>query len=1017
MRIFLFFVITSFFNCDFLKAQPGCSDTSFRVRYSSADDYSIRSHITTLDNGFVMIGNIYDNTGTLGKGLIFKIDNGGEITWSRKVTNGINPIYLNKVLQVSDGSYIIGGTIRLADITKQNVFIAKIDAGGNLLWSNLFDHTAHFNPIDELAFFSMAEGNNGDILAAWNGVHAIGDNADSSYAIICRLNSSGNAVWSKAFVSNDDVFTHPSGIYSENNNIIVVGQVWDQAIPCQSPSLGVVPGLYFGMKLNESNGGLQLLKSYCYNEIPSNESWGISGTLVNRFFSSTKIGNNQYALFGIPLGITTANYFYYYVVFDQQMNLIKTKRFKTPRINSTYPQAFLKSNGDINVNMIGARSYWAILDSADNIKRQKRISFSATSGFSSFNSFSYKYPDITTRVTNYNIGNNKFSEFIQLQDNDESINSCLGIDTSFVEKIPFTVTPVNWNWKYIIDNPVLSSPGGFTISDALIIKEAICQQISRCDTLKIIGADTVCITGQEEDYTVFKNPECRKHITWQFDSTLVSSANQINDSTIRFIFQAPFKAPHQTTLYASITGACGTLKDSLKILLLPTLKPIGNDTVICPGQQIRLTPGYWFKNYHWQDGSTDSVFIVTQPGTYYVRVQAYCGYYMEDTIQITAPQVVFNHIASKCNGDSVTLKAMAGLNNYSWSPNYNSIPVSDSVIHVYPDSSIYYRVIANTAGGCTVSDSILVTVNHSPVIHLGIDTSFCQGSSIVLDAGPGFTAYQWSNESATQTITINNPGIYIIKATDNNGCVSKDTLQVLSLLPKPVISLQDQAILCKDQNDTLHIANGFVSYIWQDGTTNNFYYVTQPGTYWVQVTNSFACKTSDTVTIIKLYDLPAGFIFTDTSVCKDGTVILLPNKTFSGYLWSTGSTTSSITVVAQGNYSLQVTDQNGCKGEEFVLVKERDCLNKIFFPSGFTPNNDGRNDLFKPFVDGTLQYYELVIYNRWGQLVFKTKDYNKGWNGMLAGSGQDNAVFAWVCRYQFKNQLMETQKGTFTLIR
>jgi gliding motility-associated-like protein len=1009
------FILLFWASLQEISAQT-CADSSYRVRYSSANDYSIRDHVTTLDNGAVMVGAIYDNADTLAKGIIIRIDNGGEIVWSRKITNGTNSIYLSKVIQMSDGSYIISGYIRLTDNTKQNIFLAKLDAAGNLIWNNLYEHTAHFNPTDELAFFSLTEGNNRDILTAWNGVHG-GNNYDSSYAVISRLNSSGVPIWSKAFVSNDDVLTHPSGIYSENNSIVIVGQVWDQAIPCPPPQAGLLPGLYFGMKVSEATGILQLLKSYCYNEIPSNQSWGISSSILNRFFSSTKIGSDQYALFGLPQGLTNLNYFYYYVVFDQQMNMVKTKRFKTPRFSGTYPQAFLKSNGDININLIGARSYWAAIDSADNIKRQKKMSFNATSGFSGFTNFSYKYPDITTLVTNYSIGSNKFSEFIQLQDNDESINSCLGSDTSFVERMPFSVTPVTWNWKYIIDNPVISSPGTFIASDTLIIKESICQQISRCDTLKIIGADTVCVIGQQEEYTVFKNPECRKHISWQFDTTVISLANQINDSTIQIRFETPLIAAQQTTLYASITGNCGTLKDSLKISLLPTLKPIGNDTVICPGQQIHLTPGYWFKEYLWQDGSTDSVFIATQPGTYYVRVQAYCGYYMNDTIQITRPQVVLNHLTSKCNGDSITVKAIADLNNYSWSPNYNLIAVSDSVIRVFPDSSTYYTITALTNNGCTIKDSILVTVNHSLAIYLGNDTSFCQGSSIVLDAGAGFIDYQWSNESPAQTISINSPGIYSITAKDNNGCFSKDTLQVLSLLPKPVISLHDQNILCKQQNDTLHIVNGFTSYLWQDGTTNSFYPVIQPGTYWAEVINSSGCKTSDTVTIIKLFASPADFIFTDTIICKGGSVLLLPNKTFSEYLWNTGAVSSSIRVNVQGAYSLRVTDQYGCKGEENILVKDKDCLNKILFPSGFTPNNDGKNDLFKPYVDGVLLHYELAIYNRWGQIVFKTKDYNFGWNGTLAGSSQDNAVFVWMCRYQFNNQKPEMQKGTFTLIR
>ncbi|HNJ94111.1 MAG TPA: gliding motility-associated C-terminal domain-containing protein, partial [Ferruginibacter sp.] len=90
----------------------------------------------------------------------------------------------------------------------------------------------------------------------------------------------------------------------------------------------------------------------------------------------------------------------------------------------------------------------------------------------------------------------------------------------------------------------------------------------------------------------------------------------------------------------------------------------------------------------------------------------------------------------------------------------------------------------------------------------------------------------------------------------------------------------------------------------------------------------------------------------------------------------------------------------------------------ILFPNAFTPNNDGLNDRYKPSVVGTLQSYELIIYNRYGQPVFRSKDPNDGWNGSFKNSSKPLAgTYVWFCRYRFNGGQPLQEKGTFMLIR
>ena len=86
-------------------------------------------------------------------------------------------------------------------------------------------------------------------------------------------------------------------------------------------------------------------------------------------------------------------------------------------------------------------------------------------------------------------------------------------------------------------------------------------------------------------------------------------------------------------------------------------------------------------------------------------------------------------------------------------------------------------------------------------------------------------------------------------------------------------------------------------------------------------------------------------------------------------------------------------------------------------PTAFTPNRDGINDLIKPVLLGNIKRYQFSIYNRWGQLVFQSEDVNKGWDGTIKQMSQDGNTFIWVCTYQFENEPIQTEKGTFILIR
>jgi gliding motility-associated-like protein len=319
---------------------------------------------------------------------------------------------------------------------------------------------------------------------------------------------------------------------------------------------------------------------------------------------------------------------------------------------------------------------------------------------------------------------------------------------------------------------------------------------------------------------------------------------------------------------------------------------------------------------------------------------------------------------------------------------------------------------------CTLIDSIRIKVYEGqPQQLLGADTSFCEGDSLALTIMPVYSSYAWNTGAVTPSIKVKTAGLYDIKAYYADGCYATDTLEVLPLSPTPVISLPSTNNLCIGQSDTLKPGDGYSRYKWQDGSQLPVFVVRNPGVFWVQVTNTQGCIANDTAHIVALRPTPTNFIATDTSFCRNWHITLEPRLLFTNYLWSTGSTSRSINVSTPGFYSLKVTDVYGCYAQAGTVVKEKDCVNKVLFPSGFTPNNDGRNDSYKPYVEGAIVDYTVVIYNRWGQVVFKSSTPGHGWNGQFNGKWQDTGTFIWSCKYKFFGETEVQAKGTMTLIR
>lgn len=547
------------------------------------------------------------------------------------------------------------------------------------------------------------------------------------------------------------------------------------------------------------------------------------------------------------------------------------------------------------------------------------------------------------------------------------------------------------------------------------VAELLCSSTPLCTTVDVTGPAAICQLNQPFTYLAQRNAGCNLRPQWQFD-TAFAVLQMVTDTSAVF----SFRQTGITKLYAKLNTGCSLYTDSIEvnIQIAPGGLNLGPDERLCPGDSIILNAGTGFNSYLWQNGSTDSIFIVHSPGQYYVQTSNLCGNVYNDTIVITGaviPTLNIGPDVTVCRGDTLHLQAQPGFIMYNWFPT-TGVTGNGQQALVVSTVNMEVWVSAITADGCIKSDTISVTSIQAPPVFLGRDTSFCINDSIMLQAGTGYQQYLWSTGAVTPSIIVKQAGTYWVQVTAPNGCSEKDTLVVIQTytLPQPVLG--NDFSICEGTQQRLDPGN-FSTYLWQDGSTSRFYTAGSPGIYHVRVTDNNGCMAADTTILRMLLPSPSDFLNTTDSICEFSNATLSPLQNFNSYLWSTGSSQKTIIVSSPGNYILAVVNSNGCSGKDTISVVQKNCYNGVFIPTAFTPNNDGLNDLFKPVILGRLLSFSIEVFDRAGQRVFFTTNPANGWRGDVAGVLQSSGVYVWQCRYQLSGQSPGYQKGTVTLIR
>ncbi|MCW3089669.1 MAG: hypothetical protein JWP81_738 [Ferruginibacter sp.] len=392
-----------------------------------------------------------------------------------------------------------------------------------------------------------------------------------------------------------------------------------------------------------------------------------------------------------------------------------------------------------------------------------------------------------------------------------------------------------------------------------------------------------------------------------------------------------------------------------------------------------------------------------------------------------------------CNIDTLQLNAM-GLGTFVWSPNYNISNLTSPSPLVSPNISTKYYVRLTDPYGCTGSDSVIVNVKNFVTLRAGNDTTVCQLDPIVLQLSGDALHYTWTESPATQSL--NDPSLQNPVATasvttryhviGNIGkCIAQDDLNV-KVVPYPKAFAGADTSICFGTVARLHATGGSL-YSWSPGNYLNNPSVANPVSfnppstirYTVTVRDTLGCPKAVTSSVqVNVSKIAADAGPADTTIVLDQPLAL--NATGGTiYQWTPAQWLSNSNIfnpvalpLDDVGYIVKVTNSTGCYDYDSIHVKVYKVAAGIYVPTAFTPNNDGRNDFFRPVSLGLKSLDMFRVYNRWGQQLYSDINIeSQGWDGTFKGNKQEPATYVWYAEgTDYRNQKIN-RRGYVVLIR
>ncbi len=394
--------------------------------------------------------------------------------------------------------------------------------------------------------------------------------------------------------------------------------------------------------------------------------------------------------------------------------------------------------------------------------------------------------------------------------------------------------------------------------------------------------------------------------------------------------QNPIASPTQTTTYeviATDTLAGCSLSDQVTVAVSGNFSvDAGEDLVLCTvtGAELSAVPSI-IGSYDWSwepalevtNANSPITEIVNNASNQFIVSATDDGCTQTDTINVSVLFEAFElgPDVSVCDGEEYTIESGYDSEEYAYLWN-----TTETTSDITVSEEQMYSLEITSDQGCSVEDSLYLTVLPLPAIDLGTDQSLCEGDNYNLNAGNVGSDYNWNTGENSQTITVDTSGVFIVEVIDVNDCLSFDSVEVIFNV-NPTAELPDEITICEDEFADLDAGNVGSDFFWSPtNEQTQLISVNTAGVYEVTVTNEFNCSTSDqTELLVATY--PMVDLGPDQLLC-DGDTTLLNPQVDSGLNvnWNVPSGTTSLEVTETGTYQV-IVDNGFCfSSDEVNLV-------------------------------------------------------------------------------------------------
>jgi hypothetical protein len=446
---------------------------------------------------------------------------------------------------------------------------------------------------------------------------------------------------------------------------------------------------------------------------------------------------------------------------------------------------------------------------------------------------------------------------------------------------------------------------------------------------------------------------------------------------------------------------CIAFSDTVNVQTIPlSYAPTINDTILCPGANITLSDGYG-NTINWYNSNQNLLFTDTsfsllnlQNDTTILAAYGTLGCpIVFQTIDINiAPPLVGTTIigdTSICANQSSVFQLSTPLANVLWY--LDGIPIGNSP-SITVSSGNTTQILSASFSNICFADSASQAILSFPLTSIIVpeDSIIICGNELSTIQANGATNISWNTNLgvfAVDTLLVNstfgNGYVYVTGIDINNCPTNLDSVWVST--SSIDINLSHSNFNCIGDSAQLNFTSTTNNLVWNGDnftTTNNFHSFlidnSTIGWNWVQATDNLGCSAIDSI-FLSVSPLPGIVLPFDTIVCLNSWLNSNPSTGGTTYTWQGLNPGDSIPVYGPNWYVLVATNSVGCSVSDSIYIETINCTNSL--PNVFSPNGDGVNDYYIIDEAPLFKNNELIVVNRWGNVVYSIKGYQNDWDG------------------------------------